>query len=614
MTLPTDYKKYLIKLIKHERKFEKDEMGKKLLETIPKYESNGKKTIKNVTGHFFNRNQQHIKFKSFEKIETEINELDKVLISYEETIGKMLEGRVLEKKSNSIIIYVTDERITKWGIPKKPRIDLFVRDSEYCKMIENLENTNDNVFMAIQYALNNLSPKNKKRIPYIKFKDKTLNKSQKNAIIKSLKSEDFFLIHGAFGTGKTKTLVELIYQEVKQDHKVLVSADSNAAVDNIVERLMSKKLNITRIGNDIKINKTVKNETFTSKFKKHPKYDKILKNKEKIDELKRFKKRNDEINQLYESNKRLKEEINNEIISKSQVILTTNSSAGLDILSDVSFDVSIIDEASQTTMPKVLIPISKSKKFILAGDHKQLPPTVKSGCKKLEETLFEKLITNFPNQKQFLNVQHRMNETLMKFPNKKFYNNQLKCSEKVKNIRIDCKFSNYDIKSQLVFLDTKLIKNNHEEKNENSDSISNPLEANLSSKIANKYLKLKIPEDKIGIITHYNNQVELIQKKTSVEVNTVDGFQGKEKEIIIISNVRSNKNGKTGFLNDKRINVALTRAHRKLIVIGNSDTLKHLKTFEEFISHCKKENCIIELENELIYKENKDLKQCKFKD
>ena len=395
MTLPTDYKKYLIKLIKHERKFEKDEMGKKLLEIIPKYESNGKKTIKNVTGHFFNRNQQHIKFKSFEKIETEINELDKVLISYEETIGKMLEGRVLEKKSNSIITYVTDERITKWGIPKKPRIDLFVRDSEYCKMIENLENTNDNVFMAIQYALNNLSPKNKKRIPYIKFKDKTLNKSQKNAIIKSLKSEDFFLIHGPFGTGKTTTLVELIRQEAK-NHKVLVTADSNAAVDNIVERLMPTKLNITRIGNEHKINYKVRKATLNFKFKNHPKYKEISKNLKKIKKLTN-KPNYDKflINQLYAKNNLLKQEIESEIISESEIVLTTNSSSTLDVLNNVSFGVAVIDEASQTTIPKVLLPISKADKFILAGDHKQLPPTVKSKCVELEETLFKKLINNF---------------------------------------------------------------------------------------------------------------------------------------------------------------------------------------------------------------------------
>lgn len=188
-----------------------------------------------------------------------------------------------------------------------------------------------------------------------------------------------------------------------------------------------------------------------------------------------------------------------------------------------------------------------------------------------------------------------MNETLMKFPNKKFYNNKLRCDADVKDIHIREKFSDYDIKSPLVFLNTNSLKSNGEKQYDNSSSIYNPLEAKLASEIAKNYLKLKIPKKNIGIIALYNDQVDLIQKMTNVEVNTVDGFQGKEKEIIIVSNVRSNDDNKTGFINDNRINVSLTRAKRKLIVIGNIETLKHDKTYNEFMKHCKNENCMINL-------------------
>lgn len=599
--MPEEYKNKLINLIMHERNFEKEEMEKKLIELLQNHESNGENTIRNISGRRIHKFPITVKFKKDEKINTDINELDTVLVSDENHPEKILKGQVYEKRSNSILVVFDNEKILEWGIPDKARIDLFVRDSEYMKMIENLNlyKQNPNIFMALQYALNNLNPPNKKRIKYINFYDKHLNKSQKRAVIRSLKSEDFFLIHGPFGTGKTTTLVELIRQEAK-NHKVLVTADSNAAVDNIVERLMPTKLNITRIGNEHKINYKVRKTTLNFKFKNHPKYKEISKNFNTIKKLTNKSNYNKFlINQLYAKNNLLKQEIESEIISESEIVLTTNSSSTLDVLNNVSFGVAVIDEASQTTIPKVLLPISKADKFILAGDHKQLPPTVKSDSVELEETLFEKLITNFPNQKEILNVQHRMNETLMKFPNEKFYKNQLKCGKKVKNIKINEKFCKYDIESPLVFLDTHSLENNSEEQYRNSSSTYNPLEAKLASEIANNYLKLKIPKKNIGIITLYNDQVDLIQKMTEVEANTVDGFQGKEKDIIIVSNVRSNDDAKTGFINDKRINVALTRAKRKLIVIGNTETLKNNSTFNEFIKHCKNENCIITLENNM---------------
>lgn len=265
----------------------------------------------------------------------------------------------------------------------------------------------------------------------------------------------------------------------------------------------------------------------------------------------------------------------------------------MNILKDIRFDVAIVDEAAQTTIPSVLIPLSKAERFILAGDHNQLPPTIQNKNKELEESLFEKLIKKFPQQSQLLKKQYRMNKTLMNFPNKEFYNNELICDKSVRNSKIKKLKSKYDNGKPLIFIDTQNMKNNKELLQNNSNSYVNKLEAKLSSKLANEYINSKISTD-VGIITSYANQAKLVRKMTTSEVETVDGFQGREKEVIIISTVRSNSQGDIGFLdNPRRLNVALTRASKKLIIIGNSKTLSTKPIYKRLYDYCKKENSII---------------------
>ena len=287
---------------------------------------------------------------------------------------------------------------------------------------------------------------------------------------------------------------------------------------------------------------------------------------------------------MHDEIKRIENKMIKDIVETSDVILSTNSSAALDSISDTKFDVVIVDEASQATIPSVLIPIAKARRFILAGDHKQLPPTIISNrAHDLEDTLFESLIEKYPHKSQLLNVQYRMNKMLMEFPNSEFYNNNLKSDSSVNNITLK-DISNVEDDNAILFIDTCDLEKNHEKHLKDSKSIVNHIEARIALKAANDHIKAGVDEKDIGIISPYADQVKLISERTDIEVKTVDGFQGREKEIIIISTVRSNEYGQIGFLKDlRRLNVAITRAKRKLIIIGNSSTLKSNETYERLI-------------------------------
>lgn len=595
-----------IKLINDEINYEKIENREKLQKRIMNKKTDEKETIRHLTCEFKNlyENPKLVKFKSNKIIDTEINEQDRVLITDENYPFMPQEGIVIQKKQKEIIIKYCNDNFLKRALPESCRIDLYVKESTYNRQLENLENLTPDGKYAIHFALNHNKPKNDNKIKNINFYDSELNMSQQEAVEKSLNSKHFFLIHGPFGTGKTKTLIEIIRQEALVKEKILVTADSNATVDNIAERLKDTDLKIIRIGNDKKINNEIKEYSLSIQTKKHPLYQKIEENKNSLSEL--YDKLNEKdietqevnnikfkIKQKNEENNELYSHIHKDIINNNNVILTTNTSASLDVLIDYHFEVAIIDEASQTTIPSVLIPIAKASKFILAGDPKQLPPTVTSNNKELKKTLFEILQKNFPQQQKLLNVQNRMNEKLMEFPNKEFYNNKLKCGKEAKNYFLKKNEDPYHHKSPILFIDTSLDKHNNESQHKNSTSIYNNLESRIASKIAKSYIQSGISESEIGIITPYMDQVNLIKKHTTVNVDTVDGFQGNEKDVIIISMVRSGTTKDIQFVADsKRLNVTLTRARKKLIIIGNTKTLKQKKIYKKMIKFCEKNSAL----------------------
>ena len=457
------------------------------------------------------------------------------------------------------------------------------------------------------------------------------------------------MIHGPPGTGKTRTLIELIIQEVKRGHKVLATAESNVAVDNLVAGLAGK-VKLVRLGHPARAAKELRETTLAFKLESinlykraerlREKAEKILKKRNKfqrpVPEWRRglgdkeivklaMKRRgsrgipakliesmatwislNKEAKRLYEQAKKLEERAIQKIIKDVDVVLTTNSSAGLEFLEGIEFDVAIIDEGSQATTPSALIPINKAKRFVIAGDHKQLPPTILSEeAKDLANTLFEKLIISYPENSSMLRIQYRMNEKIMEFPNKEFYGSKLVADESVKSITLadlpikePKKFSEIlDLKEPIVFVDTSKNKNKWERQRKDSKSRENKLEAEIVKQLVKEFLKMGVEKEWIGVITPYDDQVDLIKSliPEDIEVHSVDGFQGREKEIIILSFVRSNRKAELGFLTDlRRLNVSITRAKRKLIAIGDFKTLSTNRTYKRFINYIQKNGKYVE--------------------
>ena len=503
-----------------------------------------------------------LKFTRKGKIRTEIKKGDLCLLTIND---EEINCEIHDITFNSVIV-CTEEKIPKVSKNSTAKIDLILNETTFRRWEKNLLNLNENGKKALKFRKKQIATRTDNENKKITFFDKKLDKYQKQAVRRAVHSNDFFLIHGPFGTGKTTTIIELILQEVKQNHTVLVTGESNTAIDNILKKLKRKhdKIKFTRVGTSNKIPPYLRQYTLDYKVKQYLADNKNI-NAEKL-------------------------EIEEEILNHSDVILTTNSSAGSKSLSNIKFDIAIIDEASQATIPSVLIPINKAGKFVLIGDHKQLPPVIfNNNTEYLKTSLFEELIINYKHQSEELLIQYRMNEILMEFPNRKFYENKLICSKKSKEYFLQSRvLEKYDSSSPLIFIDTSKHENNKESSLDYSHSYINKLEIEIALDIINICLNNSIKTKDIGVISPYKNQVRLINKKTNVDVKSVDGFQGGEKDIIIISLVRSNVNKDIGFLNDlRRLNVSLTRAKKKLIVIGNRETLESNKDYKEFLKFCE---------------------------
>jgi predicted DNA helicase len=318
---------------------------------------------------------------------------------------------------------------------------------------------------------------------------------------------------------------------------------------------------------------------------------------------------NEQVQKTFDDARKLEERIAREIIREADVVLTTNSSAGLEVVDYGSYDVAVIDEATQATIPSVLIPINRARRFVLAGDHKQLPPTILSEkAKELSKTLFEGLIERYPGKSEMLTVQYRMNERLMEFPSREFYDGRIEADESVKHITL----ADLGVKSPeegdawaevlkpenvLVFIDTSRREDRFERQRYGSESRENPLEATLVKEAVGGLLRIGVRPEWIGVISPYDDQRDLIGSllPEEIEVKTVDGYQGREKEVIILSFVRSNRKGELGFLKDlRRLNVSLTRAKRKLILIGDSSTLSAHPTYRRLVEFVRERETVVD--------------------
>ncbi len=453
-----------------------------------------------------------------------------------------------------------------------------------------------------------------------------LNPTQERAVNEVLWAKDVAIVHGPPGTGKTTTLVEAINETLMRETQVLVCAQSNMAVDWISEKLVDRGVNVLRIGNPTRVNDKMLGFTYERRFESHPDYPQLWAIRKAIRELRKNRKKGSE--NYHQKMERLKSRaaeieirINSELFGEARVIACTLVGSAHRLLEGMKFGTLFIDEAAQALEAACWIPMRRASRVILAGDHCQLPPTVKSIAALragLGKTLMERIAENKPEVVTLLKIQYRMNDEIMRFSSDWFYGGKVESAPQIKYRSV------LDYDHPITWIDTSNEENQitiegedvPEDSASTSSSISaanqnsdlnfkeqfvgesfgriNKAEAELTLLTLAEYFtkigKQRVLSESIdvGIISPYRAQVQYLKKlikkyeffkpyRRLISVNTVDGFQGQERDVILISLVRSNDEGQIGFLKDlRRMNVAMTRARMKLIILGNKDTMtKH---------------------------------------
>ncbi len=447
-----------------------------------------------------------------------------------------------------------------------------------------------------------------------------LNSSQEAAVNKVLNTKDVAIVHGPPGTGKTTTLVEAIYETLRREPQVMVCAQSNMAVDWISDQLSQRGLNVLRIGNPTRVTDQMLANTYERRFESHPLYDGLWSIRQALRNLYgqlrnssgNKKSLHEKISQLKEQAIGIEINIKEDLFNQARVIACTLTGAANRELDRMHFGSLFIDEAAQALEAACWIAIGKADRVIFAGDHCQLPPTIKSveaARAGLGKTLMEKVAENKPECVSLLTTQYRMNEAIVKFPSYWFYHGRLKSAPMVQHRNIleyDTPMEWYDT-GELDFKE-KTTDDGTGRRNEEEAQLCIDLAIGLLLKIGIG----RIREENIdfGILSPYKNQISTLRRifkqkglpksaRSAITINTIDGFQGQERDVIIISLVRSNADGNIGFLNElRRMNVAITRAKMKLIIVGNADTLCHHPFYKKFYEYTAQEGKITRLVNE----------------
>lgn len=459
-----------------------------------------------------------------------------------------------------------------------------------------------------------------------------LNPTQERAVNEVLWAKDVAIVHGPPGTGKTTTLVEAINETLMRESQVLVCAQSNMAVDWISEKLVDRGINVLRIGNPTRVNDKMLGFTYERRFESHPDYPQLWAIRKAIRELRKNRKKGSEnyhqkMDRLKSRAAEIEIRINSELFGEARVIACTLVGSAHRLLEGMKFGTLFIDEAAQALEAACWIPMKRASRVILAGDHCQLPPTVKSIAALragLGKTLMERIAENKPEVVTLLKIQYRMNDEIMRFSSDWFYGGKVESAPQIKYRSV------LDYDHPITWIDTSNEENQITIEGEDapedsastssSESTSSPVsaanqnsdlnfkeqfvgesfgrinkaEAELTLLTLAEYFtkigKQRVLSESIdvGIISPYRAQVQYLKKlikkyeffkpyRRLISVNTVDGFQGQERDVILISLVRSNDEGQIGFLKDlRRMNVAMTRARMKLIILGNKDTMtKH---------------------------------------
>ena len=453
-----------------------------------------------------------------------------------------------------------------------------------------------------------------------------LNPTQERAVNEVLWAKDVAIVHGPPGTGKTTTLVEAINETLMRESQVLVCAQSNMAVDWISEKLVDRGVNVLRIGNPTRVNDKMLGFTYERRFESHPDYPQLWAIRKAIRELRKNRKKGSEnyhqkMDRLKSRAAEIEIRINSELFGEARVIACTLVGSAHRLLEGMKFGTLFIDEAAQALEAACWIPMRRASRVILAGDHCQLPPTVKSIAALragLGKTLMERIAENKPEVVTLLKIQYRMNDEIMRFSSDWFYGGEVESAPQIKYRSV------LDYDHPITWIDTSNEENQitiegedaPEDSASTASSVSaanqnsdlnfkeqfvgesfgriNKAEAELTLLTLAEYFtkigKQRVLSESIdvGIISPYRAQVQYLKKlikkyeffkpyRRLISVNTVDGFQGQERDVILISLVRSNDEGQIGFLKDlRRMNVAMTRARMKLIILGNKDTMtKH---------------------------------------
>jgi len=429
-----------------------------------------------------------------------------------------------------------------------------------------------------------------------------LNTSQQAAVNEVLWAKDVAVVHGPPGTGKTTTLVEAIYETLRRENQVLVCAQSNMAVDWIAEKLTDRGVSVLRIGNPTRVTDKMLSFTYERRFENHPLYDQLWAVRKAIRDIYASKSgssdsRHQKIARLRDRATELEYTIREAIFSDTKVVACTLTGSANHLLDGMKFGTLFIDEAAQALEAACWIAIQKVHRVILAGDHRQLPPTIKSPEAMrggLDRTLMQYIVEQKPQAVSLLRVQYRMADDIMQFPNREFYDGMLISAPEVKyrgildwDTAVEWRPSSLPDSVNEGLAD----RTGEESGGAGSFSYFNVAEAQQTLQTLHDYFerigKERIMEERIdvGIISPYKGQVSLLRRmlrqdkywkpyRSLITVNTVDGFQGQERDVIVISLVRSNEEGNIGFLRDlRRMNVAITRARMKLIIIGDRTTL-----------------------------------------
>lgn len=519
-------------------------------------------------------------------------------------------GVVNYAKEHDMMITLNCDEIPFWLNEGKLGIQLLFDENSYKEMeyaLQKLLSTTEDFHINHKHILlgdkaPEFSEQETATLPF-------LNETQNKAFNKVMSAKDVAIVHGPPGTGKTTTLVQTILHTLKHEEQVMVTAPSNAAVDILVEKLSGQGVKVVRIGHPARVTEEILRTTLDSQIAHHTYYKELKAVRRQAEEFHRMarkykrsfgKEEREQRKAMYTEAKKLQQEagqlsfyISSDILSKAEVIACTLVGAANPVIRDRRYGTVFIDEAAQALEPATWIPILKSRRVVFAGDHCQLPPTIKSyeaAKAGLAETLFEKTIQS-TNAASMLCEQYRMNSQIMEFSNRAFYNSELIANSSVAQWKL------FGDDTAIEFIDTAGT-GYFEQQDPESKSTYNKEEAELLKRHYDQLFESlcinKIEEATFGVIAPYKAQVGLLQDLFAEElthnahlsVNTIDSFQGQERDVIYISLTRSNETGEIGFLSDtRRMNVAITRAKKKLVVIGDSATIGNHPFYDSFINY-----------------------------